>query len=263
MDEQTKWTPEQEKRYREIRAIHWQHRTKEQKDEYEILKPLAPKPTPAEIDARIANHREKKDEPKEVIVKQIPYEPPKNDPETIVTTKEGLRQMVEEMLKGERSGKSILKDNDWHDLELPKQRKYTATLKLWQKDYRSPKGLVVDWKRSRFGMDSDGEKTEFFDVTVRYDDGNEEVVELPIIEFSRMNEIERVEIVSMKERKLQMKEGETRASVIEVDDAGISTVMDRKTTQVVPLVVIKNEPIATIRRANGQTMQLPVNRLNN
>lgn len=273
MDEKPQMTSEQLEKYHEIRAIHWTHRTPEQKAEYETLKPLVPERDLSFLNQRDRSNKKPKspllnilqnaqEAPKEVIVKQIPYVPPQTG-EMVTMTKDGLMKMLEEIRNEERGRVSVLKDNDWQEYKLPTQRKYTATIKLWQKDYRSPKGLVVDWHRSRFANDPNtNEKTEFFDVTIRYDDGKEEVVEMPIIEFSRFNEIETVEILSIKEKKMQLKQGEVKASVIQTDDTGMTTIMDNKTSQTVPLLVVKDEPMAKVRRGNGQIMDISVSRLN-
>ena len=249
------YTTEQLERFAVLRKIHWTQRTEKEIDEYAALKEIIPQKNPLD---RIKNLNEIKKQPNEIVVKEIPY---KADG-MVTMSKEGLMELLAKA-KAEVNGRSVIKDNEWQEYKLPAKRKHTATIKLWQKDYNSPKGLVVDWHRLKFEIDPVSHKeVEIFEVTVMYDDDTKETVEMPIGQFVKFNEVETVEIESIKEHKMQMKQGETRVSVVKTDDTGMSTTMDNKTNSKVPLLVITNKPIATVKRDNGKTFEIPCDRLN-
>lgn len=183
----------------------------------------------------------------------------------ITFTKEGLMKMLEEIKKDAIAGVVKDRDTEWQPFVPGANRKFTATIKTYQKDSKSPKGLVVDWKRLRTDQDPETKKRnlDIYEVTILHNDGKTDTMEIEIKDFAMFNEHEVVEIVSIEERPMQMKQGEVKAARVDRDDLGNELVMsDVKTDRKVPLIVIKDDPIATIKRPNGQLLKIKVNRLN-
>ena len=196
--------------------------------------------------------------------KSAPAEEPKTE-DTITLTKTSLKQMMEEIRTEERAKTQKIKDNDWQEFKAPAKRKFTCTMKVYRKDSESEPGLIVDWKRIRTERDPETKKLTYdiYKLTIRYDDGHEDTIEIPVHEFNSFQETETCEIVKMEERKLQMKQGETRASKVSRDDTGNEMILgDEKTSDSIPLIVVKDSPILTIKRPNGQTMEIGIDRIN-
>ncbi len=184
--------------------------------------------------------------------------------EQITITKSGLMKMLEEIRNGDQTSAEKIKDLEWQEYTTPKRKNYTATIKVYQTDTNSPKGLIVDWKRLKTAQDPETKKfnRDIYALTVRYDDGREETIEISVGEFNRFQEIERVEILEFKDRKMAMKQGETLRSVKTKDDMGNEMTMDAKTGEKVPLMVLRDETICKVKRSSGEVFDINVNRLN-
>ena len=170
--------------------------------------------------------------------------------------------MLEDIRKEGATGKT--RDLEWQEYMPPPHRKYTATLKLYRKDTDSPAGVITKWKRLRIEQDPETKKFnyEIFTLTIRYDGGREETMEIPVIGFLRFNEYERVDIIEMKEKKMQMSQGTTNQSRVSRDDIGNELIMDDKTGVKVPLIVIQDATEMLIRRPNGEQFWIGAQYLN-
>lgn len=183
----------------------------------------------------------------------------------ITFTKEGLMKMLDEIKKDAIAGVVKDRDTEWQPFVPGANRKHTATIKTYQSDSKSPKKLVIDWKRLRTDQDPETRKRnlDIYEVILLDDSGKTESMEIQVKDFAMFNEHEVVEIVGMEERPMQMKQGEVKMSRVDRDDLGNELVMsDVKTDRKVPLIVKKDDPIATIKRPNGQLLKIKVNRLN-
>lgn len=190
---------------------------------------------------------------------------PEDKEESITLTKTSLKQMMEEIRTEERAKTKKIRDTEWQEFKAPAKRKSTCTMKVYRKDSESEPGLIVDWKRIRTERDPETKKLTYdiYKLTIRYDNGKEETIEIPVHEFNSFQETETCEIVKTEEHRLQMKQGETRASKVSRDDTGNEMILgDEKTNDNIPLIVVKDSPVLTIKRPNGQEMEIGIDRIN-
>ena len=226
--------------YEELKTKGWQNLNSDERKQFQELKKSQP-------------------------IEMPPVEIEKPKDETITLTKTSLKQMMEEIRTEERAKTQKIKDNEWQEFKAPAKRKHTCTMKVYRKDSESEPGIIVDWKRIRTERDPETKKMTYhiYKLTIRYDDGHEDTVEIPVHEFNSFQETETCEIIKIEERKLQKKQGETRASKISRDDTGNEMILgDEKTSDSVPLIVVKDSPILTIKRPNGQVMEIGIDRIN-
>jgi len=124
---------------------------------------------------------------------------------------EELQKRINEK-KPEKSAESAELADGWTEEDEKNSRFPTATLKLYQKDTNSPKGLVVDFKHLKYDYDENTRKydKDMYELTVLYDDKNVEKVVIPLVDFSHINDIERVEIIETEEKRMSKVYGKIR-----------------------------------------------------
>jgi len=239
-------------RLEQLKLKGWLHMDKMERAEYKLLKE---RPVQDEV----------------TTVETAPAESPiKTDvnevsDEVVTMKKSSLMKMMEDIKNDAKSGVEKFRDLEWQEYTEPKRKNYTATLRVYQKDTISPKGLIVDYQRLRTDLDDETKKRnmDIYQLTIRYDDGNLEKVEVPIREFVNFNQYETVEILEFHNRKMAMKQGEVNKSRTSRDSTGNEMILsDEKTGEKVPLMVLRDETECKVKRANGQVFIINVSRLN-
>jgi hypothetical protein len=225
-------------RFEQLKSKGWVNLSMDEKDEYSKLKK-----------AFDAVPKIEKEEPKE---------------ETVTFTKSALKEMLDQIKQETKANTLILKDNEWKEYKPGPKRRYTCTIKVYRQDSESEPGLIVDWKRFKTDRNPETKKLDYdiYNVTIRYDSGKEEIIQIPVIEFNGFQEVEVCEIIEVREKKLQKSYGRVRVSKKVMDDLGNEIIMDEKTEGSVDQVVVKDDPTFIIKRPNGKTMEIKADRVN-
>jgi len=159
----------------------------------------------------------------------------------------------------------------WADYTPPTKANKTATLKVYRKDADSPAGVVVKcytFKNNAFNEETRKNDKVIFTVTLRYDDNTTEELKMDALDFTKIREIEKVEIVKENTRTLRKVEDYIVAP--ERDREGYpKRVLDGGTgygrnigSNQVPLEVFMVKSIVTVKRKNGQEFEMDGDFLN-
>jgi hypothetical protein len=159
----------------------------------------------------------------------------------------------------------------WAEYKPPKDQNKTATLKVYQKDSDSPAGLVIKlttFKNNAFNEETRKNDLLIYNVLVRYDDGTTEDLKIEAVEFAKIQEIEKVEIVGEDRRILKkvdgfvpMPEYDKQKYPKRTLDGGSGFGRSIGSGQV-PLEVFRVESTVTVKRKNGQEFQMEADYLN-
>jgi hypothetical protein len=158
---------------------------------------------------------------------------------------------------------------DWKVAKEERNANKRARMRLYQKDTDSPLALIVDWKFLKNAYD---ENTRAYDkpiykLTVLHDDGTKEDVEIPLLDFSKINNYETVEIIATETRKLEKVHGKVRQTMRNKEGYAMSPHPSGGTDNVmlggwVELKEVKMDEIHTIKRPNGKTLTIHNSKLN-
>jgi hypothetical protein len=188
------------------------------------------------------------------------------DEEKIILTRAELRQILADEIAALRvqptNETSLL--NGWQKESPEEKRKHTATIKIYRKDSDSLPALIVDWKFHKWALDEFTRRNNvpIYKITLQYDDGKQEVVELPLSIFAEIKEVEKVEILEQKEEKLKMATDFVKRRAVKDGYVMYSPDPMFQPLEPVPLEVKMSKFTCKIKRANGQVLTLPAERLN-
>lgn len=211
----------------------------------------------------------------EEFIEEIVEEPKKEEPKSITLTKEELTQIIKDAQQEAKedalsSVEPQLGVGEWQEKGEREKRNSTARMRLYQHDSDSPLGLVTNLKfhKNKREETVDGvEVVQYYKMTVLYDDGKEEDVEISLLDFSRVSNYETVEIIESEEKPLRRVLGKV-LKTLKVDGYSMSGHVsggDVKTyagSDWVDQEEVRMQTTHTIKRPNGQTLKLDNNRLN-
>ena len=250
-----------EKRYDVLKAkvkeVKFFGLSSEEKKEYRMLKEIAEKSEPTFTKEEAA---------------QFDGPPVKlfDGPEDRLTKLEKMVERLSAENSNLREESSKLQDG-WSDYESPAGANKTATIKFYQKDADSPKGVIVKavvFKDNEFNEETHKYDKLVYTIDVRYDDGKEESLKIDAVELAKIREIEKVEII--KEDKKTLRKVEDYITIPERDKAGYPKRMlsggsgygQNVGKNQVPLEVFMVKSICTVKRKNGQEFQIDNDFLN-
>ena len=242
-------------RFDELKIKGWVNLSKDEKEEYQSLKPATQEAT---------------------IV---------SEEENVTLSKSELRRMMESVAEDKISTLKMenaeLKQHslslekqvglgDWQDVDVNKKRSHTAQFKLWRKDTDQVWGLIVDWKHLRFDYDENSRKydKDIYKVTLMDDQGNKSEVEMTIKELGEINEKETVQIIDMQKKVQVMSMGKVRRSPKTRDGYTLSPGVNLEGLirpdggEWVDQSVTRDLITCTVKRKNGQVFEINANRLN-
>lgn len=190
---------------------------------------------------------------------------------TITLTKDQLKHMLDEIRQEERAAAMDLRSSeDWKEVEAQKKIQ-TARMKLYQKDGNAPKGVIIDWKKLKDEWDEETRKYDkmICEIVVRYDGGETEKVNMPLIQFARISDYETVKILETEAKKMVKVVGKVRRALpdrygyVRSSFAGAGGSLDGVLLgDFVDERVERIESKHKIQRPNGETFWLRNDRLN-
>ena len=226
---------EQETRFEELSNRGFIHLKQEEKAEYQALKAIL----------YPAQHPEPR-------VAATPNE-------MITMSKKDLDELISQKLAAAPVPRKM-GEQQWKDAEAPKKKIYTATLRKYRVDSEKPEGLIVDMYFHKNILDEITRRNDkpIYKVKLRYDDGVEEVIEMPLEEIAKITEHETVKILEQKKDVKTKTHGYVYKK--EVTREGYTS--DRPTDTMVELTETKELYTCLIERANGEQFWLPSDKLN-
>jgi len=196
--------------------------------------------------------------------------------DTIVVDKaefNSLKALVQNLQKSQKSlEKQAGLGGGWEEYVEPKKANRTATIKIFKEDADQPEKFIIDWKHKKFIYKdvpaSDGGYTSIIDkdiynITLLNADDTEEIVEMPLPTFARINEHVVVEIISQEKKMFAKNQG--KVSKTHQDKEGYRLAKSGavvKTDEVVDLIVKMPKTVCTILFPDGRKREIPADRLN-
>lgn len=120
-----------------------------------------------------------------------------------------LEKMVEK-LSAENSNlrqESAAQQEGFVEYKPVAERNKTATIKIYRKDAESPEGVIIKavvFKDNEFNEETHKYDKLVYNITVKYGDGKDEILKIDAMEFAKLREIEKVEIIK-EDRKVLRK----------------------------------------------------------
>lgn len=159
----------------------------------------------------------------------------------------------------------------WAEYKPPTEQNKTATLKVYRKDSDSPAGVVINcttFKNNAFNEETRKNDKVIFNITLKYDDNTTEDLKIDAMDFVKIREIEKVEII--KEDRRTLRKVEDYIIVPDKDREGYpKRVLDGGTgygqnvgTMKTPLEVFMVKSEVVVRRKNGQEITMSSDFLN-
>jgi hypothetical protein len=200
-------------------------------------------------------------------------EVPKEAEPTVSLTKDELQQIIKEAKEEAtiKAGENLtqLQVGEWSERDDSQKVNKTARMKLYQKDSDSPLGLIIDWKHLRFDYDETTRQhdRDIYKLTVLYEDDVTEDVEMPLLDFARINNFETVELIDSDRKVLVKKEGKVRKAGRNREGYVMGSHPSGGTDHImlgdwIDVEVERIDETHTIRRPNGDTLKVHNNRLN-
>lgn len=231
-------------RFEELKAKGWMNLDGAEREEYKSLKPDDGKVKHAAASQSDSDDRLARME------KQM---------ELLLNENSNLRQESAKLQEG------------WAEYKPPSDQNKTATLKVWREDADSPAGVVIKlatFKNNAFNEETRKNDKLIYSVTVCYDDGSLKELKIDASDFSKIREIEKVEIV--KEDSRTLKKVEDYVTAPEFDKQGYPKRMldggggygHSTGANKVPLEVFMVKSTVTVRRKSGQEIQMESDNLN-
>jgi hypothetical protein len=202
-------------------------------------------------------------------------EVPKEE-ETITMTKVQFREMLKEAqdeMRKEQKQMRRLSPNEWEEMKDEKPIR-KAHLKVYH-DEDGERGVIIDLKRAPYAKflahkanrDLPPEKRDLYEITILFDSGEKKTIDMALHDVSLINELEKVDIIETKARRLVKKLGKIRRAPKNKEGYIMSTGIDLDLDHIelgewVDEQVTRMEETHVIRRPSGQVMELPNNRLN-
>lgn len=160
----------------------------------------------------------------------------------------------------------------WRPQKKPIERTYTAKMRTFQKDIDSPVGVIInqEWdKKPRWNEETHRYDKMVYRITLRYDGGETEIVEMPLEDLAKISDFIIVKILKQKETPMEQIQGYTNKSYnsggyrMSGLVIGASGSYDKFTRgERVPLTVTTSEWIATIELPNKEVIEIPTSKLN-
>lgn len=159
----------------------------------------------------------------------------------------------------------------WAEYVEPAKRNKTATLKIYRKDSESPAGVVIaisTFKNNAFDEETRKNDKLILNMKIKYEDGKEVDEKIDAKDFTKIREIEKVEIIKEDSRVLRKVEDYVRIPEKDKDGyprrvlSGGSGYGQNVGTSSVPLEVFMVKSTVTVKRKNGQTIQMSSDFLN-
>uniref|UniRef100_A0A6M3LQB7 Uncharacterized protein n=1 Tax=viral metagenome TaxID=1070528 RepID=A0A6M3LQB7_9ZZZZ len=173
-----------------------------------------------------------------------------------------LKQMIEEREANQPKADEVPL-NTWVSEGKKKDMQRTARLRLYQKDSDSPIGIVTGFKHHKWGQNPRTLEmnVDIYKVSLVYDDGTQEEIEMPYEEFSKMELKEEVKILKIDVAEKVMTQGYVNKPQ---QKNGYIVYGDRypRTGERIPLEVKSADYTAHIERPNGQKLTLDIKYLN-
>ena len=203
---------------------------------------------------------------------------PNNDDGKITVSREELdkiiaEQVAKQTVDSERRMESLERQVGMGDWKLAKKEKpmlRTARFKVWQKDSKSPEGLVVDWKHHKFEYD---ERSRAYDKDVyvytiaypekdkKFEDWKKEEIEMPLEAFAAINKHETVTILKREVEVAERSHGQVRRTLKTKE--GYTYLNPNMTgDEIVDLVETKEVATCIVEMADGTTFTISEDRLN-
>jgi hypothetical protein len=252
-------------RYEDLKEKGWANLTKEERAEYQTLR------TDVEVantlQAGTTTHYTTTD----TGVKPLEKE------KTITMTKEELDKMIAERIEADRKQQegqhigTVKADNQWQEYKEPVKPNKIAKFRLYRENGEAPYGLIVDkwWLRDDYDENTRTYSKKIYKIVVQYDDMSRKEYEIEYVKLGAIADIEKVEIINEDRKVLSMSQGQVNKAYRDTDGyiysphaAGGAVKIKGEISGKVPLLVKRDDVMCTVRRANGQTFQIHVSKLN-
>lgn len=191
---------------------------------------------------------------------------------TVTVTETQLRRMInEEVAKFKETAQEgmeeVLRVGRWMKSIKPKKQNVTATMRLYRVDGFADPGLVIDWKFLKNIEDPDTKKINVpvYRITVLYDEGKKQF-DIPLQQLVEISEYEKVEVIKQTiEEQEKRTPGGQRAFTekgYNFSSPGFFGTKSKGPGEAFDYVEKRKDGTVTIKRQNGQELELPVDRLN-
>ena len=142
---------------------------------------------------------------------------------TITMTPSELQKMMDEAIQRdkERNKPDLAKPNynEWSEVGEDERPNRTATLRLWQKDAKSPWGVIIraDYLKMVFDEETRKHDKMIYEVEVLYDDKTTETFEMSADEYVKLNQVEKVELIDVDRKKMRKITGKVGVPIKDKD----------------------------------------------
>lgn len=201
---------------------------------------------------------------------------PKPAEQTITMTPAELEALMQRTINNHEKSKGGDKPmpeanyNEWAEVGEEKKPNRTATLRLYQKDTRSPWGVIIrsDYLKTVFNEETRKMDKALYEVEVLYDDNKTDVFEIDDNEFIKLNQREVVELIETDRKRLRKVSGTVGVPAKDKDGYPVASANSggygsaQGYVGEVPLEDIKYNEFFTIKRPNGQTVKIHSKHLN-
>ena len=202
----------------------------------------------------------------------VPKPIAKDDSQTITMSKDELSGLIAEAAKKLHDNRHIKEEKlfgKWSEFKEVKGNNKTATLKTFQVDADSPKGVIVKalWHKRVWNEEEHKFNKEIYKLTVRYDDGKEEEVEMDALIYAGMSGKETVELISSARKPMVKICGK---SLVTPKDKGGYSVKSADNSYgrgaggyEIDLLDNRFHEVFMVKRENGQQFEIENDYLNN
>lgn len=261
-------TTEEAAKYSELRSRGFIYLNKEEKAEFQRLKALS-----KYIDDPLKGPGEQKVTPIEAVKHESPV---RNTEPAFSITKSELDEYVKHAMEQAGFGKlqqqtegleEALQVGKWIKARTPQKQNRIAKLKIYREDGISEPGIIIDWRFKKNAFDEISRRYDIpiYDITVLYNSG-EKHYEIPLVEMSKISEFETVEILKEEVTEQEMSDGQGRKSVNDkgylFSNPAFFGTKGAGTGEVFDYIVKRKETKLTIKRPNGQEMEIKNERVN-
>jgi hypothetical protein len=199
--------------------------------------------------------------------------------ELVSLTKGDLEAMIDKRLNAykEEAKKSFEADDEglaeaksigkWIKSKTVKKENPTAQLRVYKEDGYSEPGLVIDWKflKKAFNEESRKYDIDIYRITVLYSK-EEKTYDIPLIQLVQINEFERVEIIKQEVEEQELIQGKGRKSYnkggYNFSDPAFFGTKGQESGESFDYKVVRKDVVCTVKRPNGKTLVINVDRLN-
>lgn len=162
---------------------------------------------------------------------------------------------------------TLEKMGNWRSADKSGEKNKTASFKIWRDEENDKSGIVIDWKfiRNDFNEEFRKHNTPIYRITVMFDDGSKQDVEMSLVDFASISEREIVEITRWKKEKIFRNMGYIRKTKKDREGYTLTSgdnIPAQKSEVTVPLNEWKDHIMVDIKRPNGQTFTINADRLN-